>query len=74
MTKKDYLRIVEDLACAVNASVALHDASPATARAFASHFAHKFAETERTKSATFDQRRFFVAVQDATGADMGVRK
>lgn len=74
MTRKDYLRIVEDLAVAVNQATAMHDCDTDQARAFASHFAHAFAYSEQRENSRFDANRFYAAVEKATGARMGVTK
>lgn len=68
MTKKDYIRIVEDLATAVNAAVSAGDCATGQARSMARQFAKQFAYSERSLNPRFDAERFYAAVEKAIGA------
>lgn len=68
MTKKDYIRIVEDLRSAVCDAVVSYQIDQHSARVTARRFARMFARTEADINPLFNAEQFYAAVEKAIGA------
>jgi hypothetical protein len=63
MTKKDYIRVIRDLARA------RQSAGVTTADDMIGAFARAFVQTEQTDNPRFDPTRFYGLLRDVTGID-----